>query len=172
VAAACNNLYHLCGDNSMLTIEIPGGQTLRLSYLVLDFNGTIAIDGEVVAGVPERLIALADLLQIHILTADTHGTAAGKLADLPCILAIIPTEQQDLAKLKALSTLGQHSVVAIGNGQNDRLMLAEATLGIGIIGKEGACTTAILAADLLCTDILDALDLLLHPKRLQASLRN
>lgn len=55
----------------MLTIDIPGGQTLQLSHLALDFNGTIAIDGEVIAGVPERLIKLAGLLQIHVITADT-----------------------------------------------------------------------------------------------------
>ncbi|MDP3478761.1 MAG: hypothetical protein Q8R88_03260 [Desulfoprunum sp.] len=156
----------------MLTIDIPGGQTLQLSHLALDFNGTIAIDGEVIAGVPERLIKLAGLLQIHVITADTHGTVAEKLAGLPCSLSIIPAEEQDMAKLHAISTLDPQRVIAIGNGRNDRLMLQGAALGIGLLGSEGACTAALLAADLLCTDIRDALDLLLQPKRLQATLRN
>ena len=156
----------------MLTIDIPGGPALELFYLVLDFNGTIALDGEIRSGVPERLARLAQHLEIHILTADTHGTVAGKLADLPCSLTIIAGHDQDLAKLNFISTLDSQATIAIGNGRNDRLMLQQAALGIGIIGSEGINTAALLAADLLCTTIDDALDLLLYPRRLQATLRN
>lgn len=156
----------------MLKIDIPGGADLCLSHLVLDFNGTLAVDGEILAGVPERFDMLCRLLQIHVVTADTHGTVAGKLTGLPCSLSIIPATGQEQAKLNYISVFGPQKVVGIGNGRNDRLMLQAAALGIGIIQTEGACTAALLAADLLCTDILDALDLLLHPKRLQATLRN
>jgi soluble P-type ATPase len=156
----------------MLTIDIPGGKTLEISFLVLDCNGTIALDGEILSGVPQRLTAMAGMLQIHILTADTHGTVAEKVAGLPCTLTVIADHDQDLAKLAILTALDPQKTIVIGNGRNDRLMLQEAALGIGIIGQEGASTAAILAADLLCADINDALDLLLSPKRLQATLRN
>ena len=62
--------------------------------------------------------------------------------------------------------------MAIGNGRNDILMLKEALLGIGIVQMEGASTAIFGAADLLCTSIINALNLLLHPTRLQATLRN
>ena len=156
----------------MLNIDIPGGPSLEVAHLILDYNGTIALDGEVCSGVRERLIRLAEDMQIHILTANTHGTVAEKIAGLPCILTVIADHDQDRAKLRVLSDLEAHKTIAIGNGKNDRLMLQHAALGLGIIGPEGACNAIILAADLLCSTIHDALDLLLFPQRLQATMRN
>lgn len=156
----------------MLTITIPGGPILDLAHLVLDFNGTIATDGEMADGVIERLTQLAEIVTIHVITADTHGGVRERLAGLPCTLAIIGPGRQDQAKLSYIKTLGHNSVVAIGNGRNDRKMLRKAALAIAIIGGEGACTDALQAADLACCDIACALDLLIHPARLQATLRN
>ncbi len=61
--------------------------------------------------------------------------------------------------------------MAIGNGRNDRLMLAAAALGIVIIGEEGAAVQTVLASRVACHDILSALDLLRQPQRLVATLR-
>ncbi|KAB2891017.1 MAG: ATPase P [Desulfobulbaceae bacterium] len=156
----------------MLTIAVPGGQTLLIAHLVLDYNGTIALDGRLIEGVAERLARLAPDLQIHILTADTHGTAARETEGLPCLLAVIPPNNQDLAKLDYIEHIGPQRVAAIGNGRNDCLMLERAVLSIAIVGEEGASGRALAAADLVSTDIAGALDLLLSPKRLQATLRN
>lgn len=38
----------------MLIIEIPGRELLTLSHLVLDYNGTIAEDGEIIEGIRPR----------------------------------------------------------------------------------------------------------------------
>jgi soluble P-type ATPase len=59
----------------------------------------------------------------------------------------------------------------MGNGRNDMLMLYESALGVGIIQQEGTCAKVLTAADVVCTSILDGLDLLLHPLRLAATLR-
>jgi soluble P-type ATPase len=46
----------------MIKIKIPGYKTLQLSHLVLDHNGTLAVDGILLSGVKERLKTLsADL---------------------------------------------------------------------------------------------------------------
>lgn len=156
----------------MLTIDIPGYQTLQLDHLVLDFNGTLACDGQLIAGVRQRLERLAEQLQVHIITADTFGGVAAAVADIPCRLSIIPPKAQDQAKLDYLQQLGASRAAAIGNGRNDRLMLAGAGLGIAVMQEEGAASATILAADLVTRDILAALDLLLHPGRLVATLRN
>ena len=156
----------------MLTIAVPGGQVLQLTHLVLDYNGTIAMDGRLIDRVAERLARLAPDLQIHVLTADTHDTVANESEALPCRLAIIPPDNQDQAKLAYIEQLDPQRVAAIGNGRNDCLMLGRAALGIAIVGGEGASGRALVAADLVCTDIAGALDLLLAPKRLQATLRN
>jgi soluble P-type ATPase len=59
----------------MWTIEIPGADPIRLEHLVLDINGTLTNRGELIDGVAERLAKLAGDLELHILTADTLGTA-------------------------------------------------------------------------------------------------
>jgi soluble P-type ATPase len=50
-------------------------------------------------------------------------------------------------------------------------MLKQAALGIAVIQTEGAATAALLAAEIITPGIFDALDLLLHPDRLKATLR-
>ena len=157
----------------MLEIEIPGHeQPLRLSHLVLDYNGTIACDGLLISGVRDRLESLSSSLEIHILTADTFGSVREALSGIPCRLSIIPREEQAQAKLSYVERLGLDQSVCMGNGRNDRLMLKRAALGAAVMQAEGVAIEAVLAADVVVTDILDALDLLLHPLRLAATLRS
>ncbi|MBN1957435.1 MAG: ATPase P [Desulfuromonadales bacterium] len=156
----------------MLKFIIPGGDERRIDHLVLDFNGTLAYDGTLIPGVAERLSQLATQLTIHVITADTFGSVAHEIDSLPCTLSIIPQESQDKAKSTYIEELGAATVAAIGNGRNDQLMLTAASLGIAVMHREGTAVRALLAADLVIPDILAALDLLLHPKRLIATLRN
>ena len=156
----------------MIAVDVPGFGALALAHLVLDFNGTLACDGGLLPGVSERLVALAPKLSIHVLTADTHGTAATALAGVPCALEVVGRTDQAEAKRRFIAALGPDRVVAIGNGRNDRLMLAEARLGIAVVQSEGASGETLVAADLIVPTIVDALVLLLHPMRLVASLRD
>ena len=49
----------------MLQIEIPGReQPLRLDVLVLDYNGTIACDGQLIDGIGARLRELCTKLPV------------------------------------------------------------------------------------------------------------
>lgn len=155
----------------MLEISIPGSPTLRLAHLVLDYNGTLAEDGEPIAGIAQRFEQLRDALKLHVVTADTHGTVRAKLAGAPVTIAVIGPDRQDLAKEAYIEELGFGQVVAVGNGKNDGLMLQKAALGIGVIQKEGAAAEVITGADIFCTSIIDCLDLLLHTDRLRATLR-
>ncbi len=156
----------------MIRITIPGYKTLELAHLVLDFNGTMARDGALLPGVRERLEDLAGELRIHVLTADTFGKARSVLRDLPCTLEILSAEDQATAKLAYVQRLGPASVVCIGNGRNDRLMLRGASLGIAVIQEEGAAMETLMAADIVCASITSALELLSHPLRLIATLRS
>jgi soluble P-type ATPase len=155
----------------MIEINIPGYRTLRLEHVVLDYNGTIACDGGLIAGVRENLTALAAKLQIHILTADTFGKARSGLEGINCRLSILAPGAQDIGKLEYLKGLGAEYAVCVGNGRNDQLMLKEAALGIAVVLEEGAAVDTLLAADIVCTDIVKALELLTHPMRLIATLR-
>jgi soluble P-type ATPase len=156
----------------MLEVAIPGFGSLRLTHLVLDYNGTLAVDGRLLPGVGEGLESLSNTLQLHVLTADTFGTAHRELAGVPCEFFILPVKRQDRGKLAYVRRLGADKTVCIGNGCNDRLMLRSAALGIAVIQKEGAAYTAICAADLVMPGIIEALELLHNPLRLVASLRS
>lgn len=156
----------------MIEVEIPGYKTLQFEHLVLDYNGTLAVDGELLEGVKEALIGLSEQLQVHILTADTFGKARSRIEGIPCELSILPLEDQETGKLDYVRGLGEQHTVCIGNGRNDRLMLKEAALGIAVVLEEGVATDTLAAADIVCTSILSALDLLTNPLRLTATLRS
>jgi soluble P-type ATPase len=117
----------------MIGVDIPGGATLRLEHLVLDFNGTLACDGVLLAGVRERLERLSASIRIHVVTADTFGRARAELAGLPCQLSILDAHGQSRAKLEYVQRLGAPRTVCIGNGRNDELMIDAAALGIAVV---------------------------------------
>ncbi|MFT4177574.1 MAG: hypothetical protein QM627_13090 [Luteolibacter sp.] len=156
----------------MIDIDIPDFGAFSLKHLVLDYNGTLALDGHLLPGVREVLGSLAPLLDIHVVTADTFGLAGKYLASLPLTLTVLPVDSQAEAKARFVENLGASSVVAIGNGRNDRQMLSAAAIGILLVQKEGTAAAALPSADILSTNILDALELLRHPKRMIATLRS
>ena len=156
----------------MIKIEIPNTASIQAEHLVLDYNGTLAIDGILIPDVKERLNALADKINIHVVTADTFGKAQENLNGIHCQCIIINDIEQVFRKKEYISRLGLHNVIAIGNGSNDVLMLKNAALGIAVIQKEGASLKTMLNADIVCKEITDALDLLINPLRIVATLRN
>ncbi|MEJ1972206.1 MAG: ATPase P [Lacunisphaera sp.] len=156
----------------MISIDIPDFGPLELHHLVSDYNGTLALDGILRAGVAERLRELSEVITIHVLTADTFGVAREQLAGLPITFMILPAENQAFAKLKYVEQLGASHVVAVGNGRNDRKMVAAAALGLALIQEEGLAAATLLEADLVSTCVLDVLDLLANPTRIKATLRS
>ncbi len=155
-----------------MDITIPGYGRLNLEHLVMDYNGTLAVDGRLMDGVGQALTALSRDLALHVLTADTFGKAAAELEGIPCKLGILPADDQHTRKRDYVVALGAERTVSIGNGRNDQLMLKASALGIGVILAEGIATETLLASDAVCTSIIEALDLLQHPLRLTATLRS
>ncbi len=155
----------------MLEISIPDFGVLRLEHLVLDVNGTLTFNGKLPEQVKQKLVELSQNLKIHVLTADTFGTARSELSDVPCIVHILEGTEMDKQKEAYVNGLDAESVVSFGNGRNDRRMLKAARLGVAVLGRESCATDALLAADICIVDVVDGLDLLLHPKRLIATLK-
>jgi soluble P-type ATPase len=160
-----------CYNYPMIELSVPGRGDLYLEHLVMDVNGTLAIDGMLLEGVAKRIGSLRDRLEIHLLTADTHGRQASidHLLNLSAV-RILPGQEAE-QKAGFVQRLGAHTVAAIGQGANDARMLKTAALGICILSTEGLAVETLLSADLFLPDILSALDLFEKPLRLIASLR-
>ncbi|MGD9488221.1 MAG: HAD family hydrolase [Calditrichaceae bacterium] len=156
----------------MIEINIPGSGLLRIKHLVMDYNGTLALDGKVFGEVKGYFEKLSEQLDLHVLTADTFGSVQRELKGYPCRIHIISSENQSDGKLKYTEQLGISHVVSIGNGRNDRLMLKNSLLGIAVIEGEGICVESIYSADIVVKDISSAFELLLNPDRLVATLRD
>ena len=156
----------------MIDIDIPDYGRASISHVVLDYNGTLAVDGRLIEGIAEALNRLAEAVEIHVVTADTFGVARDQLKGVRCTVAILPKDDQAEAKLRHLKGLGASGCFVVGNGRNDRKMLKAARIGVAVIQREGAASKAVAAADVVSTDILDALALLENPKRLIAVLRS
>jgi soluble P-type ATPase len=156
----------------MIAVDIPGLRELHLQHLVLDYNGTLAEDGKLLPGVAATLKDLARMLRIHVITADTFGSAAEQLSELPVNLIVVPGAAQADRQLEFITGLEADTVVAICNGQNDQKMIEAAALGIVLIQREGSAVETLLCADVAAMGILDALALLQYPKRLVATLRS
>ncbi|MDI6843334.1 MAG: HAD family hydrolase [Anaerosomatales bacterium] len=155
----------------MIEIDVPGRGRIAVEHLVLDVNGTIAAGGELIDGVAQRLAQLRDRIAVVAVTADTHGTAAVLREQAGIEVKVIGRGGEGAQKLELVQALGAQSVVAVGNGANDVEMLQAAALGVCVVGREGAATAALLASDVVVTDVADALDLLLEPRRVVATLR-
>jgi len=155
----------------LIEIDIPGKGVYRFEHLVLDLNGTISLDGAVIEGVSERLELLRRLVDIVIVTADTQGKAKELGKDLRVEIHILHPGDEQEQKFRLVRQLGSEVTVSMGNGSNDASMLKESGLGICILGPEGASSETMANCDLVISDINAALDLLLKPGRLIATLR-
>jgi len=156
----------------MIRIDIPGFGNLSITDIVMDYNGTIAVDGHPVEGLKDRFEYLDNYLNLHVITADTHGTVVEKLKDYKCRLTVISGENQDRLKSEYIRNLGADSSVSIGNGKNDSMMLKCSKVGIAVVMEEGCAIDSLLSSDIVVRSVLDALDLFINQSRIRATLRN
>jgi P-type E1-E2 ATPase len=150
---------------------VPGKEKICIENILIDFNGTIAVDGQLISGVEKRINELSKLVNIHVLTADTFGTAKEVCENLNVSFLKLKSNEGAAEKLNFLNELGSKITAAIGNGFNDRLMIKDACLGIVIIENEGASSKALISSDIIVKSINDALDIFLNTKRITATLR-
>jgi soluble P-type ATPase len=155
----------------MIQIDIQEFGILKLEHFVTDYSGTLSEDGRVLPEVKEKLNALSERLKVHIITSDTFGMARKELEGVNCTLHVLEGPGHTAQKENYVLTLGADRVVALGNGNNDAKMLRAARVGISVCLKEGVSVEALKAGKILVRSPIDAIDLLLNPKRLTATLR-
>ena len=152
-------------------LEIPGYKNIDIKNIVFDYNGTLAKDGKIDNEIKNLLKKVCSKYSVFIITADTFGTVKEELKEFDLNVKVLSSNDHTNEKMEFISCLGKERVVAIGNGNNDKSMLENAILSIAIIGEEGCSKEAFFASDIICKDIKSAMELVLHPKRLVATLR-
>ena len=155
----------------MIEINLPGRGRIQIEHLVCDVNGTLAVDGQLIDGVARAIRSLRDRLEVHLLTADTHGRQELIDRQLSLTAVRINSGGEAAQKGRYVRDLGADRVFAIGQGANDAEMLQSAAIGVCILSAEGTALPALLAADLVAPDIITAFELIEKPLRLVASLR-
>lgn len=160
--------FLMTGETQMIRIDIPQRGIIELQHAVFDINGTLTVDGLPMSGVVARLNALREHLSLYALTAGTQGNIPELEKILGFPLRRISSGEE---KTQYVQQLGPASVIAFGNGMNDVGMLRLAAIGVAILAGEGLATEALQAADVLALGPVEAIELVLHPKRLVATLR-
>jgi len=178
----------------MISIERPGLDPLEIESILLDFDGTLAIDRRVHPKTKDKINLLSKRTNIYIFVTlpippfnkvnpltppfnkgGKEGILAKELIEerlrkVKAEIIYLAEGDSSRSKLDLLRQLGPSRCVAIGNGADDAAMVEEAGIGICVIGEEGVSGEAIKNADLVFADILDALDFLLKPLRQKATL--
>jgi soluble P-type ATPase len=161
-------------DKPGITIDIPGFGARQIRIVVSDYTGTHSRGGRVDPGVKGKLRELAALVDLHIVTADSFGTAERELAGIATPYKL-RTAKHDIEKAEYVAQFELEHVAAFGNGNNDRLMLKAVKegggLAIAVDNGEGCAMDAMRNADLFVVGAANAIDLLLDPLRPRATLR-
>lgn len=157
----------------MKIYEIPNYKRLEIENILLDINGTIQFSGKISEELKEKIIELKQKFQIILISADTRGNLKEIASELGVNYEKLTKKRSEREqKEKIVEKYNKENTIAIGNGNNDELMLKKAALGIAIIGSEGASIKAITSADIIVTNPIDAIDLILEEKKLIATLRS
>jgi len=154
----------------MIMIERPGQEPLEIEFVLIDFEGTLASDRRVHPKAKDKINLLSKRTKIYILTKGEKEVVEENLRRVKAEIVYLMEGATSQQKLDLLRQLGPTRTVAIGNGVDDVPMIEEAALGICVMGKEGSSTQAMVKADVVVSNALDALDFLFKPLRQKATL--
>ena len=154
----------------MIHIQRSGQEPLEIDSILIDFEGTLASDCRVHPKAKDKLNLLAKRTKIYILTKEKKEHVEEVLRKVKAEIIYLTEGESSQKKLGLLRELGATRTVAVGSGADDGPMMEEAVFGLCVIGKGGASSEAVKNADVVLTDILDALDFLLRPLRQKATL--
>jgi soluble P-type ATPase len=150
--------------------NVPGLDPLELKTIILDLNGTLSVAGRLVEGVKDRLAKLKEQgLQLILFTGNTRGDADELAAGLGIDWRLA---KSGVDKAMAAQKLDPDTCVSIGNGLIDLELMKAVKLRIVTMQAEGVHVQTLLNSDIVVPSINDALDLLIDPDRLTATLRS
>ena len=153
-----------------IAIDIPGFGSRNILSILTDYTGTLSRGGRLSDGNKEILFKVSDLLDVHVLKADTFGKAEDELTGIPVTFHRLSGERQDIQKQEYGWKIGLRQSAVLGNGNNDRLLLKAAKdvggIAIAVDNGEGCATDALLISNLfiLIVGAANALNLFLESR--------
>jgi len=154
----------------MIAIQRPGQSPLKIEFILIDFEGTLATDRRVHPKAKDKINLLSKRTKIYILTTGGEERVSEVLRNVRAEVRFLKEGEASQGKMNLLEQLGPDRVAAIGNGLDDISLIEKAGLGIAVMNTEGTAAEVIQKADLVFTNTVDALDFLLKPLRQRATL--
>jgi len=137
-------------------MERAGQEPLRIEYILIDFEGTLAVDRRVHPKAKDKMNLLSRRTKIYVLAQGQDQAVEEVLKKVKAEIVHLKEGESSQGKLNLLNKLGPQQTVAVGNGQDDVAMVEAAGLGICVISKEGTASETVEKADLGCGE---------HPRR-------
>lgn len=158
----------------MKEFDIPNYGKIKVKNIIFDINGTIQFKGQISDTLVKKFEELKKFYNIYLVSADTRGNLMELASKLNVSYIKINPERHSEAEAKnsELIKLGKEVTIAVGNGNNDALMLKNSILGISVLGSEGATVKSILNSDVVVPDPISAIDFLLDEKIMIGTLRS
>lgn len=157
-------------EKTMISIERPGQTNVEIDFILIDFEGTLATDRRVHPKAKDKINLLSKRTSIYVLTMQQKEVIEERLRKVNAEIIFLAEGDASRRKLDLLRQLGPSRCAAIGNATSDAALMQEAGIGICVIGHEGSSAKALKHAEVVFSDILDALDFLLKPLRQKSML--
>ncbi len=159
--------------NMAIDVKVPWGEKYKINHVVFDLNGTLADHGKIADTTMELLKKLAKETEVYILTADTHETAEELKKEIKDFAQLVVLQSNDhaLEKAQFVHALGYRETITLGNGGNDYKMVQESVLSFGVIGGEGFYAPLIQKVDILVDSVDHAIEMLINPMKIVATIR-
>jgi soluble P-type ATPase len=154
----------------MIAIQRPGQEPMEIEFVLIDFEGTLAFNRRVHPKAKDKINLLSKRAKIYILAKGEKELVEEVLRRVKVEIFYSTEKGTSQQKLELLHRLGAIRTVVIGNGLDDAPILEEAGLGICVMSREGTSAEAIQKADVVVSNVVDALDFLLKPLRQKATL--
>lgn len=154
----------------MIPIQRPGQEPLEIDFILIGFEGTLAPDRRVHPKAKDKINLLSKRSKIYILTKEEKQRIEDVLRKVKAEVVYLTEEKSSEKKSDLVTRLGATRTVSVGNGTDDASMMKAAAFALCVIGKGGASVETVKNADVVFTDVLDALDFLLKPLRQKAIL--
>ncbi len=154
----------------MIRIERPGQSPLEIEFILLNFEGTLTTDRQVHPKAKDKINLLSKRTTVYVFAMQPKEVVDERLRKVKAEVIYLTQGDASRTKLDWVRQLGPSRCAAIGNATSDVALMQEAGIGMYVIGREGSSGQALNHADVIFSDILDALDFLLKPLRQKSTL--